>query len=941
MVRKYASTLVMLGLLYPGMATALGLGELTLHSFLNEPLDAEVDLLETSGLDSGQIKIRLAAREDFNRAGVERAYFLTSLKFEVEESEDAPGRLIITSTEDVREPFLNFLIEVRWPSGRILREYTVLLDPPVLSGPASGMTARAVAPVARPATTKAPETVREQAAERAAERAARAARYGSDAASVPVPGSKYLVQRDETLWGIARRARPADASIQQTMLDIQRLNPEAFIGNNINQLKAGYVLRLPTTAELSDIAPEQAEAVIAEQERNWHDNVASIDARRLDASEQSDSSGVAGSDAEEGRLQIAGVDGDVSDSGVEGDLSARLENQDRVQRDNQDLQARLDSMDQQVDMLKRLVTLKDDQIAALQNALTDAGQTLDTGMMDAEEGTIEAIVEPLPEPATADTETAAQPPAPVPAPVERGIVDMLMDYLIYIVGLLVLALAAVGWQYRGLIRRKIARRSSRQVQAGAGGDADDEFAGVELVADAGLIVDEFAGDSIGDDTADEPLTSFSAPDEEAYAAQFETGDALAEADIYIAYGRFPQAVDLLKTAISMEPLNTEYRVKLMEACVEMVESSEFQQQYADLQVIEDEHALNVARAMLDAVDGGEVWLEDLPEPTLTAETVAAAKAAAEAEAMSAAAAEDEVAESSTDEMTDEPALEMFELDLEDGGLDLALDDDELADLSGEDDDLELELDDDGGTELELEDIGGSEDGASDELELLEFEAEPAAEELADEPELEFLSEPEDDAVPPEEADSSSAAGEFELEDLQAESTEQSSANEEPEEIEMLDLSFDGSDEDGGLELATEAEDSASLDDLSESLDLSDGLTMDESGTGDVLEIDLELDSNDSLDAEPEAEQVTEFDLDALEDFGEEEALSEDDSDAEESGSSMVFATDGDEIATKMDLARAYMDMGDHEGARNILDEVLQEGSDGQKQEAQSLLDSID
>ena len=121
MVRKYASALVILGLLYPGMATALGLGDLTLHSFLNEPLDAEVDLLEAAGMDVGQIRIILAPREDFKRAGVERKYFLTDLRFEIEATEGEPARLHIRSTDRVREPFLDFLIEVRRGFGVIRR----------------------------------------------------------------------------------------------------------------------------------------------------------------------------------------------------------------------------------------------------------------------------------------------------------------------------------------------------------------------------------------------------------------------------------------------------------------------------------------------------------------------------------------------------------------------------------------------------------------------------------------------------------------------------------------------------------------------------------------------------------------------------------------------------------------------------------------------------
>ncbi len=933
MVRRHALTLVILGLLYPGMATALGLGELTLHSFLNEPLDAEVDLLETQGLDTGQIRIRLATREDFKRAGVERKYFLTNLKFEIEGAEGEVARLRIISTQRVREPFLDFLIEVRWPNGRILREYTVLLDPPVLSGPGTGMTATAAAPRdavpagAAPDYATRADTVESsdtwtgavEGEDEAGTREFSASRYGNDAGPIAEPGAKYMVERDDTLWSIASRSRPGTASVQQTMLDILRLNSEAFVGNNINQLKAGYVLRLPTTAELSDIAPDEVAALIAEQDRNWRDGVASAELYRVDASEQAGSSGVAGSDGgDEGQLQISGVEDGGSDSGFEGDLSARLENRDSVLRDNEDLQGRLDSMDQQVAMLKRLVTLKDDQIAALQDALAEAGETPEITAVDGEDGIIDAGVdEPPAEPGVIDVDVDVDagevvetpvPPVPTPAPVEPDLVEQLkgyvaqaMDYAVYIGAGLLLVVLAIVWMLRGRVNMQLPGRVGKPVQAGAGGDADDEFAGVELIADDAMIIDEFAGDFAAESEGDEPLTSFSAPDEEAYAAQFETGDALAEADIYIAYGRFPQAVDLLKAAIGMEPVNTEYRVKLMEACVEMVDSGEFQQQYADLQVIGEEAALQLARAMLDAVDGGEVWLDDLPEPSLTEEDVVAAGAvavaAAAVEASDSSAAELEAAEPGSKE----PADEILDLDLDLGSLDdevleLDLGAGALEDLPTEDSgDLDLDLD------LDLD----AEEDEPEGLQLMDLDAEPWKSDTDDE-----LS-----AEPVEEV-------EFES-DLELELIDEASAADESDgEIDLKQLSMD--------DLQTEPAQAADpvADDELEEIELAD-FSRGEPDSGDepVAEASLEV------------KEVTGFDLDALGEFGEDEAIAG--AELEESGDALVFAADGDEIATKLDLARAYMDMGDHEGTRNILEEVLQDGSDSQKQEAQSLLDSID
>lgn len=301
MVRRCKALLVIVGVLLPAMASALGLGELRLTSFLNEPLRAEIDLLDVQGLDEGQLKIRLASRSDFDRAGVERAYFLTSMKFDVLIREDGTGRLLVTSRDAVLEPYLDFLVEARWPSGRILREYTLLLDLPALAGPDSGMTASASLPQLTPIETG------QKAATAAAKAVAEVERYGADADSDPAPGLDYLVKQHETLWSIASRARPQGTSVQQAMLDIKRLNPAAFIGGNINQMKVGYLLRLPTRAEISDLDPQQLIVEIEQQEQSWRDNQAAIDARGPDAS-TADGVGRGQTDEEQGRLQIAGVE---------------------------------------------------------------------------------------------------------------------------------------------------------------------------------------------------------------------------------------------------------------------------------------------------------------------------------------------------------------------------------------------------------------------------------------------------------------------------------------------------------------------------------------------------------------------------------------------------------------------------------------------------------
>ncbi|MEE4660867.1 MAG: FimV/HubP family polar landmark protein [Halieaceae bacterium] len=1052
MKRRIASLLVALGLLSPGMAAALGLGGLTLKSYLNEPLQAEVALLETSDLDPSQIRVRLATREDFARAGVDRAYFLTSMKFEVEQREDDSMVLIVTSADPVREPYLDFIVEARWPAGRLLREYTLLLDPPIYVGDDTGITARARVPVesgtaaSRTGSGAASSTAPSQPAAQQPTIADR--NYAAGTQSAPTSGGRYLVQRSDTLWGIAAAARPGGASVQQTMLDIQRLNREAFIAGNINQLKAGYVLQLPSADQITTPSREQAIAEIERQTQRWQD--AAAGELRMDASEDDDAGSAAGSTGE-GRLEIAGVEDATDSPAAGGDISARMEDLDRVQRENADLSNRLSAMEDQMAMQERLIALKDEQIAALQASLTEAGKSAEIPETELE-GTIEPLEPAQPQrPAATDAaeaETAApavERPAPAPAPPRRAapeptLVDMLMANLLYVAaGLLIIVLLVVLALRNRLSfsMPSIGRGKAQPAPSSGGGKDDDEFADVSL-SDESLIVDEVEEGAEKAASAVETVSSYSsAPDEEAYAAQFETGDALAEADIYIAYGRFPQAVDLLKTAISIEPANTDYRFKLMEACIEMVESAEFQQQYADLQVIGDENVLARARGLLEAVDGGEVWLQDLPPPSITPEQVEAAQAAAReqqgAETVDLGLDDPGDLADETALEIDDSALESLDIDTDDietAGLDDSL---ELDDNSLELDDDSLELDDDSleldadslaldDDSLELDDSitlddespDPGEDASSlpeadaepeDELSL-DLDAEPAGDE--DYPDLASASLAldddldlgvDDDAETVVLDDEKSASPSSGIEDTES-VTDVAGADEEDSlddllsgfgddmletasdtDDDSLDLGdFDDEDSDFDLEFEDENTSSASAGASSEgSLDLPDLDDLDSAAPDDEVSLADGLDDEDDdsdlsgfgdLELEDSGEEGADSDLDdlemsldddgdlgglsddlaseldgadiALDDDGDDDLagleldMSDDDGDAES-----LFAADGDEIDTKLDLARAYVDMGDHDGARSILSEVMGSGNESQQKEAQALLEGLD
>ncbi len=246
----------------PAQTWALGLDELDVTSALNERFVGTIELLDAQGLQPSEIVVSMASREDFERVGVERFFYLTNLKFNVE-MVNGSASVKVSSTQPIAEPYLNFIVEVLWPRGRLLKEYTVLLDPPTFSQASAPAVQAPAQSAARPAprqSTPASAGTRVDLQPRAPAR--------QSAQRAPVDG--LMTTRDDTLWKIASRTLPsASVSVNQHMLAIQRKNPEAFMRGNINLLKAGYVLDIPTENESLDIASNAATQEVAAQTQAW------------------------------------------------------------------------------------------------------------------------------------------------------------------------------------------------------------------------------------------------------------------------------------------------------------------------------------------------------------------------------------------------------------------------------------------------------------------------------------------------------------------------------------------------------------------------------------------------------------------------------------------------------------------------------------------------
>ncbi len=891
------------------MAYALGLGEVKLKSALNQPLVAEIELLDAKNLAPGEVVPVLASAEDFNRAGVDRQYFLTDLTFTPVLRPDGKSVIRVSSTKPVREPYLNFLIEVLWPSGRLLREYTLLLDPPLYS-PEIAASAAPQLPVAAPIS-------RPAAAPRAADRPASAPQ-----------GEQYKVTPNDTLWEIAERARQG-GTVHQAMLAIQDLNPDAFIGGNINRMKNGQVLRLPTAEQVASRSQAEAIQQVAQQNASWRQAAGAAPGgiRQLDATQRG-SAGASPARSEQGdNLRLVAPEAGSAKAGSEagnGNDAAALrdklavseENLDSSRRENLDLKDRLNDLQGQLDKLQRLMQMKDDQLAELQAQLaTDgapagessapAGETSAVanaepaaaapvaasaeGDTDPAEAQVAPEAAPAAEPARA-AKPEQKPAAPAAAPVQPeaespSYLDDLManPVLLGVLGGSALLLLLVGLM--ALSRRNAMKEAELQESLLAENSSDTFFVAAHDRDD------EHAAAALAEDEREaEPTDSLAAAG----------SDPLAEADIYIAYGRFNQAADLLHNALNDEPQRSDLRLKLMEVYAELGDREGFARQEAELRDI-----------------GGSSAAIEQMRARYPAMAVGAGLGLAVAGAAS-----------SSD-------LDSFSVD------DLELDAPSTTPEPLADDAFDLSLDD-----LELDsELNGPELNNSERNNEVVDASEPAAEQPASE------------------------LDDFNFDELELETAAAESS--------IDDFSFD-------LDEPTKAGDPSFEDELARfSLDLDEqsaaSSSVADEGSGRVLSAPLETDAADDFDfgladAPQPAHMPDEFDLSLDDEAVAPEAapevlaseleqveaelddlsrnLSEPldepiqapaaaidpvDPAPETMDEDFDFFADTDETTTKLDLARAYIDMGDAEGARDILDEVMSEGSDTQQQEAREML----
>ncbi|MDP2322478.1 MAG: FimV/HubP family polar landmark protein, partial [Gammaproteobacteria bacterium] len=283
MPRVRIAAVPLLAVLLPLAASALGLGEISLRSALNQPFIAEIPVTSDTGEDLGQLSVQLAPAATFERFGLDRPRFLEDFSFRIQR--DGSRTVVrVTSAQPVSEPFVSILLDINWPQGRLLREYTVLLDPPTFarpdgSGQASSGPAVAPPDAAGPAT--APPAIRRAPVPVSAP-VPDSATTGTGTGSVtsgPDGDSYGPVRANETLWRISERlSADSNVSLNQMMVALYRANPGAFAGN-INRLRRGAILRVPRGSELTGITSREAAVEVQRQDEEWRGAASTAPAR--------------------------------------------------------------------------------------------------------------------------------------------------------------------------------------------------------------------------------------------------------------------------------------------------------------------------------------------------------------------------------------------------------------------------------------------------------------------------------------------------------------------------------------------------------------------------------------------------------------------------------------------------------------------------------------
>jgi pilus assembly protein FimV len=898
-VRNLTKALTMISLLAPVSGYSLGIGDIRVRSALNQRLNAEIALVATRGESVSNIKVNLAPSEKFDAAGVSWSYFLSKIRFKPVIKPNGSMVIKVTSTEALKEPYLNFLVEVSWSKGNLYREFTVLVDPPAEYQEPAYQEAPQYDTYVAPEQNYVP---RRRASAPAVRRTARQRR-----APVNNYGGQIVTRRNDTLWRVAERARGGGVSVEQMMMALYQKNPHAFFQPNVNALSAGKTLKIPEKGEIQQLSRREALAEFSQHNAAWK-NGGSVTAQDTQvAKEEVVDSQLKLEAPAEGA--VAGNES-VSPSTEEKTTAKPLPVQSTAQATpessaqtsaetganpavDQALQSKVAALEKQLAMMQELIVLKDKQLAEMQSPNAKPPTAIETPVTqeqpsskpeDVKPETLQPVV-----PEQTPTVTAPQTPQPVtqqpvvplekpkppvkkPVTEPQPVPEETSSTWLWLVGGLA-TLLGFGWLwYR---RQKILQET----------DAESMFRNYTTMRSQNTteLVSGAQAAAVGEESSF--LNDFKSSDFEAFESfNVDHGDIdpLAEADVYLAYGRYQQAEDLIRQAIKDQPDRDDCKLKLLEIYHANSSQEEFEKYAQEL------------------VDAGKrkdrdfwakvaVFAQDIcPDSALFKNASTAA-----------------IFDTESDEDDGENVLFNSAVDVP------------KKETSGaanfempEDEDLENFMD------QESSDKQGN---GADKQNLV--------------------------------SDTAESDISFDLESTFDEKLAETSSDND-----VLEFDLDFKPESQASLTELQASDFDSFDNKTESNENDNGdlETYEFDFNPETITKDKEAQADIAIQDTWEPEQTIDFSIDKLDsdtgslndgsldfEFDVDTSIQGSDRRSAQGGNFPVSdLTDMDEMETKLDLAKAYIDMGDTDSAKDIITQVLEKGSAEQKSAAQSLLDDL-
>ena len=575
-----ASAIALLGCLASLEAHAVALGRITVQSALGESLRAEIDISDLSADEASSLRVGVAGADVFRAAGLEYSAAASGLEVRLQRRPDGRPYLRLSSNRAISEPFVDLVLEARWASGRVTRDYTMLFDPPnlrtaspplVSSAPVlprepvavSALPARQDTPVpyARPATRAVPPAPRPQAIKTPPAQSASGAR-------------QVTVRPGDNASRIAAQNKPASVSLDQMLVALLRGNPDAFVGGNINLIKSGAVVDIPDAQTANALSPGDARQTLIAQSRDFNTFrrklADGVPATQLDSADrqaggkvqtQVDDRAQASNSPDRLTLSKGAVQGMQSGEQSARDAASRTTDQSKI-GSNLNPQAAIPGTGSTAPGLS-VAGSSASPAAGGAPAVAATPALISSSAAQAGVSAPSIIAEPVPEAPAPEPMPSASAPAsvapaatsgqaaltaPPVAPLETGLINWIIDNSLLLGGGVLLALlAGLGF--------------ARYRKNAGPSHVDSSF------LDSRLQPDSFFGAS-GGQRVDTSASNAARSSSMAYSpSQLDAAgdvDPVAEADVYLAYGRDQQAEEILKEALRTHPTRLAVHSKLLE-----------------------------------------------------------------------------------------------------------------------------------------------------------------------------------------------------------------------------------------------------------------------------------------------------------------------------------------------------------------------------------------